>query len=97
VPFGIVGSLVVSPYLHASDLCLLSAAAWMVWEERDAVVWRIALAVGWVVASPFIFLTGSGPTLNRWPLIELAFLLALVVVAWRPLTSPADLRTRAPA
>jgi hypothetical protein len=97
VPFGIVGSLIVSPYLHASDLCLLSAAAWMVWEERNAVAWRIALAVGWVVASPFIFLTGSGPTLNRWPLIELAFLLALVVVAWRPLTSPADLRTRAPA
>jgi hypothetical protein len=97
LPIGIVGSLMVSPYLHASDLCLLSAAAWMVWEERTAVAWRVVLAVGWLVASPFLFLTGIGPTLNRWPLIEFALLLALVLAAWRPLTSAADLRTRAPA
>jgi hypothetical protein len=97
VPVGIVGSLIVSPYLHASDLCLLAAAAWMVWEERSALAWRIALAVGWVVASPFVFLTRFSPDLNRWPLIELALLLALVVTAWLPFTSAADLRTRAPA
>jgi hypothetical protein len=97
VPIGIVGSLIVSPYLHASDLGLLSAAAWMVWEERTSVAWRIALAVGWVVASPFLFFPGIGPGLNRWPLIESVLLLALVVAAWRPLTSTADLRTRAPA
>ena len=97
VPIGIVGSLLVSPYLHSSDLCLLSAAAWMVWEERNAVSWRAALAAGWVVASPFLFLTGIAPTLNRWPLIEWVLLLALVVAAWRPFTGTADLRTRAPA
>lgn len=97
VPIGIVGSLIVSPYLHASDLCLLSAAAWMVWEERDVVPWRAALAVGWVAASPFLFLTNTGPSLNRWPLIEWVLLLALVVAAWRPFTRTADLRTRAPA
>jgi hypothetical protein len=97
VPIGIVGSLIVSPYLHASDLCLLSAAAWMVWEERTAMAWRTALAAGWVVASPFLFLTGMGPSLNRWPLIESVLLLAMVVAAWRPLTGTADLRTRAPA
>jgi hypothetical protein len=61
------------------------------------VTWRGALAVGWVVASPFVFLTSGGPGLNRWPLIESALLVALVVAAWRPLTSAADLRTRAPA
>ncbi len=97
LPIGIVGSLIVSPYLHASDLCLLSAAAWMVWEERAVLAWRATLAAGWVVASPFLFLTGFGPGLNRWPLIETALLLALVVAAWRPLTTTADLRTRAPA
>jgi hypothetical protein len=97
VPIGIVGSLIVSPYLHASDLCLLSGAAWMVWEERTDVAWRIALALGWLLASPFLFLPGGGPGLNRWPLIESALLLALVVAAWRPFTSAADLRTRAPA
>src|SRR5258708_28845358 len=94
---GIVGSLIVSPYLHASDLCLLSAAAWMVWEERTALAWRFTLAAGWVVASPFVFLTGFGPGLNRWPLIETALLVGLVAAAWWPLTTTADLRTRAPA
>jgi hypothetical protein len=97
MPIGIVGSLIVSPYLHASDLCLFAAAAWMVWEERNTVSWRIALAVGWVVASPFLFLTTASPGLNRWPLLESALLLALVVAAWWPFTSAADLRTRAPA
>jgi hypothetical protein len=97
MPIGIVGSLIVSPYLHASDLCLLAAAAWMVWEERTNVAWRIALALGWLVASPYLFLPSGSPGLNRWPLIESALLLALVVAAWRPLTSAADLRTPAPA
>lgn len=97
VPAGIMGSLIVSPYLHASDLCLLSAAAWMVWEERPAVAWRATLAVGWVLASPFLFITGLSPDLHRWPWIELALLMALVVAAFLPLTGTADLRTRAPA
>ena len=97
MPIGIVGSLIVSPYLHASDLCLLAAAAWMVWEERTNMAWRIALAAGWLVASPFLFLPSGAPGLNRWPLIEAALLLALAVAAWWPLTSAADLRTRAPA
>jgi hypothetical protein len=97
IPTGILGSLLVSPYLHASDLCLLSAAAWMVWEERPGVPWLAALAVGWVLASPFLFLARLSPDLNRWPWLELALLVALVVVAWRPLTGTADLRTGAPA
>jgi hypothetical protein len=97
VPIGIVGSLIVSPYLHASDLCLLSAAAWMVWEERPNAAWRTGLTLGWLVASPYLFLPSGGPGLNRWPLIESALLLTLVVAAWRPFTSAADLRTRAPA
>ncbi len=97
VPIGIVGSMIVSPYLHGSDLCLFSVAAWMVWEERTAVAWRAAIAAGWVVASPFVFLAGIGPSLNRWALIEWVLLLAMVLAAWRPLTGTADLRTRAPA
>ena len=97
VPVGIVGSMIVSPYLHASDLCVLSVAAWMVWEERTALAWRGALAAGWVVASPFFFYNGIAPTLNRWALVEYVLLVALVLAAWRPFTGTADLRTRAPA
>jgi hypothetical protein len=97
LPAAVVGSLIVSPYLHASDLCLLAAAAWMVWEERPSFAWRGALAVGWVLASPFLYLQGFSPGLTRWPWIELALLVALVMVAWQPLTGSADSRTRAHA
>jgi hypothetical protein len=97
VPVGIIGSLIVSPYLHASDLCLLAAAGWMIWEEWPVPAWRASLAVGWVLASPFMFQAGLSPNLNRWPLFEYALLIAIVVVTWRPLTGAADLRTRAPA
>jgi len=99
---GIVGTLIVAPYLHGSDLCLLSAAAWIVWEERTALAWRIPLAIGWLLGSPYLLVVGLGPSLNKFPLLEYALLLALLVVAWRqsgaaPLTGSADLRTRAPA
>src|SRR6185312_2993969 len=30
LPLAIVGSLIIAPYLHGSDLCVLAAAAWMV-------------------------------------------------------------------
>ncbi len=101
---GTLGSLLVAPYLHGSDLCLLGAAAWIVWEERPALAWRVPIAAGWVVASPFVASSGVSLGLNRWPLVELALLVALVVEAWRPrrewepaLTGKADLRSRAPA
>ena len=97
VPVAIIGSLIVSPYLHASDLGLLAAASWMIWEERPGLAWRAALAAGWILASPFLFQHGLSPGLNRWPFLEFALLMAIVVVAWRPLTGAADLRTRAPA
>ncbi len=43
IPIAIIGSLLVSPYLHGSDLCLLAAAGWMVWEERPTWAWRLPL------------------------------------------------------
>ena len=97
VPVAVMGSLLISPYLHASDLCLLAAAAWIVWEERPAVTWRVALAAGWFLASPFLWFTTHSPGLDRWPWFEFALLVALGLLAWRPLTSSGDLRTRAPA
>jgi hypothetical protein len=83
IAVGILGSLLAAPYLHGSDLCLLSAAAWILWEERPVLAWRVPLAAGWLAASPFADAAGIGPGLNRWPLVELALLAALVVVAWR--------------
>jgi len=98
VPAAIIGSLLISPYLHGSDLCLVAAAAFMVWEERPVATWRVPLAAGWVLASPFLYVgVGVVPPLERWPVVELAFLAALVVSPWLSLTARADLRRRAPA
>jgi glycosyl transferase family 87 len=97
VPIAIVGSLVVSPYLHASDLCMLAAAGWMVWEERSALALRIPLVAVWIVASPFLFQPGHSLHLKQWPWVELALLAILLVSAWWPLTGWADSRRRAPA
>jgi len=78
--------------------------AWIVWEERTTVTWRIPIAAGWVVASPFAASSGLSLGLNRRPLVELVLHVALAVEAWRPgrerepaLTGKADLRSQAPA
>jgi alpha-1,2-mannosyltransferase len=83
IAVGILGSLLVAPYLHDSDLCLLSAAAFMVWEERPATMWRAPLVAGWLVATPFVAISGTRPSLSLWTLLELGLLVALVVLAWR--------------
>jgi Glycosyltransferase family 87 len=97
VPIAIVGSLVISPYLHASDLCMLAAAGWMVWEERPALALRVPLVVVWIAASPFLFQPGYSLHLKQWPWVELALLAVLMIAAWSPLTGWADSRRRAPA
>lgn len=97
VVVGIIGSLVIAPYLHGSDMCLLAVAGWMVWEDRPTMAWRIPLAAAWVLASPFLYVIGRSLPLYRWPLLELALLVALVILAWRRLTPGADVRTQAPA
>lgn len=97
IPIAIVGSLVVSPYLHASDLCMLAAAGWMVWEERPRLALRIPLVAVWVMASPFLYQPGLSLHTKQWPLVELAVLIAFLLAAWSPLTAWADSRRRAPA
>jgi hypothetical protein len=97
IPIAIVGSLLIAPYLHASDLCVLSAAGWMVWEARTTAARRVPLAVMWVLGSPYLFFGGVAPSLIRWPIFELILLAAIASAAWRPLTAWADLRSRAPA
>jgi hypothetical protein len=83
IAVGTLGSLLIAPYLHDSDLCLLSAAAFMMWEERPATTWRIPLAAGWLVAIPFVAISGMRPYQTVWTWVELGMLVALVVVAWR--------------
>ena len=85
---GILGSLIVVPYLHASDFCLLVVAALIVWEERPVLAWRLPIAAGWLLTSPYLILIRLGPPLERWPLAELAFLIGIFVIAWRADSSP---------
>jgi glycosyl transferase family 87 len=62
---GILASLVVVPYLHASDFCLLNVAAWIVWEERPALAWRLPLAAGWLLATPYAVMSKLQPKLEQ--------------------------------
>lgn len=84
VAVGALGSLLVVPYLHGSDLCLFSIAAWIAWEERTAMQWRIPVTAGWLVSTPYINSTGFALRLNRWTLFEVALLIALVGAAFWP-------------
>ena len=79
-----VGSLLIVPYLHGSDLCLFSAAAWIVWEERPDWRWRVPFAAAWLISVPYVNSTAFAIRLNRWTLFEVALLLALVAQGWWP-------------
>ena len=81
---GIIGSLLVVPYLHGSDLCLFSVAAWIVWEERKSWQWRVPLAFAWLISTPYVNSTALAIGLNRWTLFEVMLLAALGVAAWWP-------------
>jgi hypothetical protein len=80
---GILGSLIAVSYLHASDLCLLAVAVVIVWEERPVIAWRVPVAAGWLLTSPYVGWIRFGLPLQRWPLLELAFLVGICVIAWR--------------
>jgi hypothetical protein len=82
IALGTVGSLLVTPYLHLSDLTLLAAAGVIVWRERPTVGWRAGLGASWLLVNP-LFATRVTPTQNRWPLFELAWIVVLVVHSWR--------------
>jgi glycosyl transferase family 87 len=97
LPLAIIGSLLVSPYLHGADLCVLAAAGWMMWEERRAFGWRALLAGAWLIASPFLYLRGESLELTQWPWFEAVLFIALLAVAWQPLTAWGASRSRAPA
>ena len=88
IAVGALGSLLVVPYLHGSDLCLFSVAAWTVWEERIALMWRVPVAAGWLVSTPYLNSTGLALRLNRWTLFEVALLIALAVTAFWPGREP---------
>ncbi|HEY8741344.1 MAG TPA: glycosyltransferase family 87 protein [Candidatus Dormibacteraeota bacterium] len=77
----VVGSLLVAPYLHTSDLSMLVVAAWLLWQESSAVAWRLTLAGGWLVAAPLSTLVRVWPSVNRWPLAELGILAAVIISA----------------
>lgn len=84
IAVGAIGSLLVVPYLHGSDLCLFSVAAWIVWEERTGMRWRVPIAAGWLVSTPYINSTALALRLNRWTPFEVALLVVLAGAAFWP-------------
>ena len=104
---GAMASLMTASYLHPSDICLLVASGWILWHERSDRVWRALLVGLWFVALPFLRVVGLGVPLNRWLIIEMVFMVALILDAWmtrpaissqpRALTPAADFSGPAPA
>ncbi len=76
---GVLASMLVAPYLHNSDLCLLVAAAWMIWEEAPML--RAPLVAMWFAAAPFVVVRHMGPSLSGWVSIELALFAGLAAFA----------------
>jgi Glycosyltransferase family 87 len=101
---GAMASLTVATYLHPSDICLFVASGWILWHERHSNMWRGFIAALWFVTLPFLRIVGAGLPLNRWILLELAFLAALCADSWmrgrarsvqpEPLTATADIGKR---
>ncbi len=104
---GAMASLTTATYLHPSDICLFVASGWILWHERESRTWRSFIVALWLVALPFLRIVGAGLPLNRWILLELAFLVALCADSWirgratsmrpEPLTASADIGKRLPA
>lgn len=106
---GAIASLSVTPYLHASDLCVLVAAGWMIWHELREPLMRALISAGIVLSTPLYVVATMGLPVNRWLVFELLVLITLGVMAWLPavqfagdrgggaLTGRADFGKQAPA
>jgi hypothetical protein len=79
---GAVVSLLLTTYLHESDLCLFGAAGWIVWHERNNPAWRAVIAGLWVLATPFLAGSPLAPALTRWVACELFVMAAFAADAW---------------
>jgi hypothetical protein len=82
IAVGTLASLLVVPYIHGSDLCLLSVVGLILWEDCRQRPWRVTLFALWLAAAQFLPIVGRGPGLSRWPLVELALVTALFLTAW---------------
>lgn len=106
---GAIASLAVAPYLHASDLCVLVAAGWMIWHEVREPIARALLTVGVLLSTPLYVMARVGLPVNHWLVYELLLLVFVAALAWWPglqlagerseelLTGRADFGKQAPA
>lgn len=92
---GALASLLVAPYLHASDLCVLVAAGWIVWHELPSPMPRAVITATVLMSTSLNVMAGIGPPLNRWMLFELLLAVTIGVMAWLPMHGLAPLTGRA--
>ena len=67
------------PGLKAKSL--LTVAGWMAWHEWTSAAARVPLAIVWTVSAPLTWFVLKWPAVNRWPLVEMALVLAMWVSA----------------
>jgi hypothetical protein len=78
---GLIGSLLVTPFIHLEDLTTVVVAAWLYLRTRPPIEGRIHLVLGYALLAPsilFRFGLGTEPFFLCW---EVAWLL---LIAWLP-------------
>jgi len=92
---GALASLLVAPYLHASDLCVFVAAGWIIWHELPAPLPRAVIIATLLMSTSLDVMAGIGPPLTRWLVVELLLAITVGVMAWLPMHRMAPLTDRA--
>lgn len=92
---GALASLLVAPYLHGSDLCVLVAVGWIIWHELPAPMPRAVITAMVLMSTALNVMAGMGPPLDRWMLFELLLALTVGVMAWLPMHGLGSLTARA--
>jgi len=82
IAIGLIGSLLVTPYIHWEDLTAAVVAAWLYWRTSPPLRGRIMIAGGYLAMAPTILLGGSMAGLEAvFVFVEVAWLL---VIVWSP-------------
>lgn len=85
---GLVGSLLVTPYVHMPDLTVLFAAAWLYLRMNPPRLPRMVLVVGYVAMLPSVLYRGLQ---GMEPGMAILAMVWLILIAW-----PLDLRRANP-
>jgi hypothetical protein len=88
IAVGLVGSLLITPYIHWEDLTATVVAAWLYWRTSPPMYGRLLIAAGYLAMAPTILLGGSMAGLEPvFVLLQIAWLLTIALIPARTATA----------